>query len=582
MTADERASTGVPAVEIPTRPVRARVMVRLTVALGLSAGLCEAVWRLAPHRLSVTTDIVGFPTFYHFDASRYFDAYYLIAVAFPLAAVLLYAFLPLGPFSTPRRAPTPIRPVAFVDPQDTTPSDQEGPDRTSQNRRARTVRGAARVLLPGSAAALCVGVAAAGSRPTLSPWGAAAGVGYCLGVLAVTLVVHRRGRARDAPGVLSAVNGGAALLVVPLLYFVSRSSTVLVESDHHLRRYPWLPLWLVIPVTIGFALWYGRHLRSATADEDRAGAEAIVLTYVVGVALLFVLIGRLARPLDTPFGAFDQAQSLASAQLTFGHGLFPWRDLYVIHGVFGDVLAGQLGMSVFAPSRWGSASGFTIFLVPLLWISMYVFVVYFARRNRLFVAGFVAVAALWLSSDRLAGAGLLLGHDVMGYAQGCFRFAFVPLVLILFDQTIRRRRRGWCAGLMATLVIQAIVVPETAFMAVGLLFTLVVFEWLARAPGSGWARPMIRTWWCLGSGAVFLVAWVVFLAATGSLGGFIDYYRIFGPGHTLSGAEPARWVHRQLGPDHRVLRARGAGLAHRAANDGAAAPSPFVGSHATG
>ena len=49
-------------------------------------------------------------------------------------------------------------------------------------------------------------------------------------------------------------------------------------------------------------------------------------------------------------------------------------------------------------------------------------------------------------------------------------------------------------------------------------------------------------------GAAFVGAWVVFLAATGALRGFIDYYVIFGPGHTLSGAEPACWVGRQLGP----------------------------------
>ncbi len=48
-----------------------------------------------------------------------------------------------------------------------------------------------------------------------------------------------------------------------------------------------------------------------------------MLTYVVGVGLLLVLIARLAAPLDTTFAAFDQAQSLASAQLTFAHGLFP-------------------------------------------------------------------------------------------------------------------------------------------------------------------------------------------------------------------------------------------------------------------
>jgi hypothetical protein len=561
MTADERVSAAVPAGDTSRRSVRARVVLRLVLALGVSAGLCEAVWRLVPHRLSVTTDIVGFPIFYHFDATRYFDAFYLIAIAFPLAAVLLYAYLPVARGGGGRPPRTPVRPVSMVEPEEPTPGDSgegdggvdDGPDDGDRGRGGspgpvRTIRGAARVLLPGFAVAVSVGVVASGNGPTLSAWAIAAGAGYCLGVVALTSVLCRRESTPAPLGMLSAVNGASALVVVPLLYFVSRSSTVLVASDHHLRRYPWMAWWLVIPATVALSVWYARRLRTARSDRDVAGVEAVVLTYVVGVALLFVLIARLAAPLDTTFAAFDQAQSLASAQLSFGHGLFPWRDLYVIHGVFGDILAGQLGMSVFSSSRWGSASGFTVFLVPMLWGSLYVFTAYFARRNRLLVAGFVAVAVLWLSSDRLAGAGLFLGRDVMGYAQGYFRFAFLPLVLVLFDQTIRRRRGGWCAGLMAALVVQAIIVPETAIMAAGLLATLVVYEWLARAPGAPWRGSLMRTWWCAGFGLLFLGAWAVFLGATGSLRGFIDYYEIFGPGHTLSGAEPAWWVGRQLGP----------------------------------
>ena len=85
----------------------------------------------------------------------------------------------------------------------------------------------------------------------------------------------------------------------------------------------------------------------------------------------------------------------------------------------------------------------------------------------------------------------------MGYAQGYFRFAFLPLVLVLFDQTIRRRSRGWCAGLMAALVAQAILVPETALMAAGILVTLVAFEFLGRPAtravgGSAHAHPVVR------------------------------------------------------------------------------------------
>jgi len=522
-------------------------VVRLLAAVALSAGVCDGVWRLVPHRLSANTDIVGFPIFYHFDANRYFDAYYLIAIAFPVMAVLLYAYLPVGRRARASVPRLPVRPVATVGPEPGGDLDRGG---GGEGLAWATVLGAAaRLVLPGFAVAVSTGVIASGHGTSLGAWGIAAGVGYCAVVLAVTRVWRGRGTACSGAALVAAVNGGGALVVIPLLYFVSRSSSVLVRSDDHLQRYPWLPLWVMIPVLVVLCVWYRLRLRSAGSVLHAVrDLEATVLTYIVGVALLLVLIARLAGPLNTTFAAFDQAQSLASAQLTFGHGLFPWRDLYVIHGVFGDILAGQLGMSVFEPSRWGSASGFTIFLIPLLWVSMYVSAAYFARRNRLFVAGFVAVVVLWLTSGRLAGAGLLLGRDVMGYAQGYFRFAFLPLVLIVFDQTIRRRTRGWCVGLTAALVVQAIVVPETLLMAAGILATLVCLEWLQRAPGTGWGAGLARTWWCAGSGALLVAAWVVFLAATGALRGFVDYYLIFGPGHTLSGAEPAWWVDKQLGP----------------------------------
>lgn len=543
--------TRVPAAQQRTIRKQGVLVARLVVAVGLAAGLCDVVWRFVPHRLSVTTDIVGFPVFYHFDANRYFDAFYLIAIAFPVVAILLYAYLPLlrGPADASGRAD--IRPVSTIEGEpDPQPEGRDGgdPGHRSTPRASAALGRAARLALPGFAVAVSVGVIASGRAQVLDPWGIAAGALYCLVVLASTSVTARRDTRLDGGARLSAVNGGAALVVIPLLYFVSRTSSVVVTSDHHLHRYPWLPLWVVVPVLVAVALWYRRRIRTAATTEEVRDVEATVLTYVVGIALLLVLIARLAPPLDTTFAAFDQAQSLASAQLTFGHGLFPWRDLYVIHGVFGDILAGQLGMSVFEPSRWGSASGFTIFLIPMLWVSMYVFTAYFARRNRLFAAGFVAVAVLWLSSGRLAGAGLLLGRDVMGYAQGYFRFAFLPLVLILFDQTIRRRSRTWCAGLMAALVAQAIMVPETLLMAAGLLATLVGFEWFGRAPRSGWSDALARTRWCAAFGVAFVLAWVLFLVASGALRGFVDYYLIFGPGHTLSGAEPAWWVGKQLGP----------------------------------
>ncbi|HUY23055.1 MAG TPA: hypothetical protein VMV22_12040, partial [Acidimicrobiales bacterium] len=518
------------------------------------------------------TDIVGYPIFADFALNRYFDAFYLLGLALPLLAVVLYAVLPVG---RPRRAAAAarvrIRPLALVAPRseaEAVSGTTAGPATAAPaggvsgddvapvsdgaaSERALAVTAAlrrgARVAVPALAVGLCVGVGDSGHGRHLSAWGIAAGAVYAVAVPAVARLLGRGGAPGDRVRLLAAVNGGAGLIVLPSLYVVSRSTSVLVESGHRVHDYPWLPLWLVLPVLAVAALWYGRRLRRADSTDEVVGVEGSVLTYVVAPSLLFVLIASLTGPLDTTFFAFDDAQSFTGAALTFGHGLFPWRDLYVIHGIFADILGGQLGMSVFGPSRWGSTAGVTMFLIPLLWVSLYLFTAYFARRNRLLATGFVVVTALWLTSGRLAGAGMILGRDVQSFASGCFRFAFLPIVLLVFDQTVRRRSRGWCAGLMAALAVQAIVVPESGLMAAGVLATLVAFEWLGRDPADGWAGSMMRTRWCAGFGALLVMAWVVFLVATGSLRGFVDYYLIFGPGHALSGTVPATWIGTNLG-----------------------------------
>jgi len=519
---------------------------RFLAAVGLSGCLCYLAWLLVPEHLSTTTDIVGYPIVADYALNRYFDCFYLVTLVFPLLAVVLYAVLPVG--RSPRRVGAvrvPFRPVRLIEPSEPLDGVSEATHRATAVAAGRAL---GRVLVPAFAVTVCVSVAGSDHGGRLTGWGLVAGTAYCVAVGGSVRLLRRANPRAARTASLAAVNGAAGLVILPLLYLVSRSTSVLVTSGHVVHRYPWLPLWLVLPVFVGVALWYGRRLRRATTAEEVRDAEAASLTYVVGGGLLFVLIAALAGPLNTTFFGFDQAQSFTTARLTFGHGLFPWRDLYVIHGVFADILAGQLGMSVFSASRWGATAGLTIFLIPLLWVSLYVFTAYFARRNRLLAVGFVVVAALWLTSGRLAGAGLVLGRDIQAFSSGAFRFAFLPLVLVLFDQTIRHRGRGWCAALVAALFAQAIIVPETGLMAAAVLAVVVAFEWLGRRPGAPWAASLFRTWWCAAFGALLVALWVVFLAATGALGGFVDYYVIFGPGHALSGSVPGTWIGTQFGP----------------------------------
>ena len=88
-----------------------KVVTRFVVATALAAAVCELVWLHLGNRLSITTDIVGFPTYADFDGYRYQYAFELAAWAFPVLAVLVYVLLSWrGPLRRTRRAAR-VRPI---------------------------------------------------------------------------------------------------------------------------------------------------------------------------------------------------------------------------------------------------------------------------------------------------------------------------------------------------------------------------------------------------------------------------------------------------------------------------------------
>ena len=164
--------------------------------------------------------------------------------------------------------------------------------------------------------------------------------------------------------------------------------------------------------------------------------------------------------------------------------------------------------------------GLGALVFPLAAVIMYGFVAYFSRGNPLF--------------PLLFAAGSVLG----AFPTVVDRFWPLPILLILLDRALRQGTWAWCLALVGALVIESILTPEIGLMAIGVLATVVLYD---LAHGHGWQlhrAQFTRTARCAVAGLVFTSVWVVFLAAEGALGGFIQYFVIFGPGFPLTGATP--------------------------------------------
>ena len=507
-----------------------KVVTRFVVATGLAAAVCELVWLHLGNRLSITTDIVGFPTFADFDAYRYQYAFELAAWAFPVLAVLVYVLLSWrGPLRRSRRAAR-VRPI----PVDAA-SEASGRVTVDSPRVRMDWRDGSwmlvRLALPGVVAALELSAATGSS--TVSSVGVLSGLGYVFFVLIAADIVTALGphwrriergawssRFETSTSVINSFCG--PVMVLSLLYFVSRATIVAIANPHSVVHYPWMPLWLVVVLVVLTVTWCARAQWGASAWRSSKLVEGSVLATVVGCTAVFLTTMSLPSALGTFIG-FDDAQFLAGAQLVFVHGLLPWRDIYLLHGLLEDVFSGAIGMGVFSHSRWGAVAGQTMILYPLQCCIYYLFAVYFARRNRL-VPLIVAI--------------LIVG----GYLPPLLaRFVLLPVVLILFDRMIRTRSRFWCFAFSLNLVIQAIVTPEIGLLAVGAVATLVTFEWLGRSRGEAIPTSFYRTLWCGGFALGLALCFAIYLWMTASLGAFVGYYQINIGSHLLWGAFPITW-----------------------------------------
>ncbi len=490
-----------------------RPVARFSIAVSVSAVLCALLSRFATPGLPASTDVVGYPTFMNFNFEPQVWNYRLIVYALPFFTIAGYVLLArFGPLRshTPRPAK---RTIELVEP---VPAEPPMPERAPWGTLAR-------ILLP---AALVVAACGARTGHT-DPLAIAAGAAYLALVIAVAEVWARRtdGQRRRA---LSAVNGiaGAAAAVLSL-WFVS--SHTVVQTAAGTRTWPWLAWWLPVLGAIAIVWWAARQLRRGRSAYD---VELTLLTVVVGAVAVFLAMSVLPGQL-THFQGFDDAAEMAGASVA-ARGYFPWRDVLFVHGVFPDILTGSLGRAIFGDTIWSVFAVHTVILVPLFWVSTYLFAVWVSRRNPLFLA----LVFLWatsfvrplLDSERFTGPSWeLLWSE---------RFIGLPVALIVLGETLRRRSAVWAVGLTLLLYVEEILVPETLFVAGPALACVVAADLVHRRPGQSLWSGLRLTRWCVGTGLVATAAWAAFLAAFHALGPFIDYYVIFGPGHNLAGTVP--------------------------------------------
>ena len=489
-----------------------------------SAAVAAAVVVKLARDLPVTnqahTDIVGFPIFYDFSASRYPDTWYLGMVGWPLLTLLLFlvgrrllrgaGLLGRMGFAlhAGRARPAPP-PEPAIDPSSLT----------------ERVALAGRVL----AVALVWGFAGAivrnnqGFRFGRDLAAIATAYVLLLVLVAAVLMVSGVGRHSTLRGVrmVSTLNAlGAALTVVGLIV-VSEHTTLTTLSDNIQHPEHWLPvagglmLTAVSVGVVGIGLW---RTRGAGPARLRTIERRALFLVAVPVALFLstaVLPGELAG-----LSTFESGQTVAT--LRFLHlGEVPFRDFLPFHGILVDTLFNALGYKLLSPTFWGMAAGQSLIIAPLNWAALYLF----AYR----VAG--ASWAALLTGALLVFNGTLAIPDT--------RLIMWPLVLLLLAVAFDRRSRiaSFCTG--AAVVIFAALVPEATFAVPACGIALLARD----AYHAGWPRVRVLrdfglTLWAIAGGAVVLVALFAVLASQHAVSGFIDFYVTQLPGHGLEGAMP--------------------------------------------
>jgi hypothetical protein len=498
-TTDEANTAEQPADVAPARDtdigaLRRSALIRVAVAVLAAGGATAIAIASLWGPLRVKANIIGYPVFADFNPYNYSNAYYLVVGLFPVAALLLFAGLtrvaPKLGLATPS-ARGRIRPLTRESEADAALDGQTVAGTSSQTKRG--VVAAARVAFVGAVLGLEIGIA------SNHLWASVAAVasGY---VVAICLGSFSLGRLDPTGWTLerriAAGNAMGASLAVAGLAFVSAHTEVHVLADHSVQHYSWFPVWVALLLCAVLLGWTAVALRRAGAAGAAAVERRALLLIAAPVALL-VLIAHLPGDLGQ-LNLYEVGQWLTETRL-LGHGWFPWRDVELAHGLLSDVLPVALGSAVFGSSFWGTTAAFAFLLLPLSVLAMYYLLAYLVGSNwTLVVVSALIFMGTWLGATDL-------------------RFLLWPLVLLLLASLLKRPAPTRAIALAALAVIQAIVAPEMAPVAVFVFLALAAYEWYWRRPNTTLAQAFRRTTWYGGTAIVLCAVFAIYLASQGAL-----------------------------------------------------------------
>jgi hypothetical protein len=482
----------------------------MAVSLLASGLVALAIWEFSPRGLRPPINIVGHPTFANIDFHPAFLKYRLFVWVVPAVSVAIFAVLwRWGPLAGPRPDP---RPEAAAD---TASSDRSAGD--------EWVASPARValVLP-AAAALTIAVSARNAPVSgaVTETGLLVGLGYVAMVLLVGSVVAAA-RRREHPGrrawleSVAQVNGPAAAIAAAMAVCVFARTTATVTTSGDVQGWPWVPGWAAVGLVVAAAAW---AVGSTLAGVTAAVVERRAVGILGGSALVFIVTSRLPGPIG-PLQGFDDMQSVTGADL-LNRGFFPWRDVTFVHGVFEDALRSWAGFALFDHTLWGTNAAMVALWAPLGWVALFLFAVWSARGRWLPLLC-VSAMLIWAIQFPLP-----------------LRWWFAPIVWILLGEALRRSRTRWTMLMTSALFVEAVLVPEAAFQVLAVFAVVMLHDLTARSPSTPWWRGLRTTRDAAVTGAVLTVLWCGFLALHHSLRHFVDYYRIFAPGHVETGALP--------------------------------------------